>query len=176
MATRRVTNRQSDDPGPCRCCAATLSRAADAPTYSTLGSHAKSGPRMHRSPRRAVPVSSKWRFAVGHGRHQPHGLAQRQHPSTASHERLEPSATAGDHRNANGWGRIRRGACANDVPRIGKSGQTGYGKRYQRLSAPRDLRLCRAGSDRSPNLRCASVAHRDAGSPINNLERNVRKT
>jgi hypothetical protein len=46
-------------------------------TYSTLGSHAKSGPRMHRSPRMAVPVSSKWRFAVGHGRHQPQSLAQR---------------------------------------------------------------------------------------------------
>ena len=75
--TRRVTNRQSDDPGPCRCCAATFSRAADAPTYSTLGSHVKSGPRMRRSPRMAVPVSSKWRFAVGHGRHQPQSLAQR---------------------------------------------------------------------------------------------------
>ena len=77
MATRSVTNRQSDDPGPCRRCAATFSSAADAPTYSTLGSHAKSGPRMRRSPRMAVPVASKWRFAVGHGRHQPHGFTQR---------------------------------------------------------------------------------------------------
>jgi len=75
--TRRVTNRQSDDPGPCHSCAAILSIAADAPTYTTLGSHVKSGLRMRRSPRRAVQVSSKWRFAVGHGRHQPHCLAQR---------------------------------------------------------------------------------------------------
>jgi len=54
MATRRVTNRQSEDPGPCRRCAAALSSAADAPTYITLGSHAKSGLHMRRSPGRAV--------------------------------------------------------------------------------------------------------------------------
>jgi hypothetical protein len=52
---RRVPNRQSDDPGPCRRCAAVLSSAADAPTHLSLGSHAKSGPPMRRSPRTAVP-------------------------------------------------------------------------------------------------------------------------
>jgi hypothetical protein len=52
---RRVTNRPSDDPGPCRCCASALSSAADAPAYISLGSHARSGLRMRRSPRTAVP-------------------------------------------------------------------------------------------------------------------------
>ena len=96
MATRRVTNRQSDDSGPCRRCAAALSIAADAPTYILLGSHAKSGQPMRRSPRRAVPCGRrKWRFAVGHGRHQPRSLAERQHPSRSSHERLDPIAHCG---------------------------------------------------------------------------------
>ena len=44
-----------EDPRPCRRCAAALSIAADAPTYISLGSHARSGLRMRRSPRRAVP-------------------------------------------------------------------------------------------------------------------------
>ena len=130
-ATRRVKNRQSDDSGPCRRCAAALSIAADAPTYILLGSHAKSGQPMRRSPRRAVPFGRrKWRFAVGHGRHHSRSLAERQHPSRSSHERLEPSATAGDHRFANGWGLLRRGAWAYGEPRIGSSGQTGTCKRY----------------------------------------------
>ena len=59
MATRSVPNRQFDDPGPCRRCAAVLSSAADAPTYISLGSHAKSGPPMRRSPRRAVPCGHR---------------------------------------------------------------------------------------------------------------------
>jgi hypothetical protein len=44
---------------------------------------------------------------------------------------------------------------------------------YQRLSAPssQDRHSCRTCSDRTPNLGCASVAHRDADSQINNLER-----
>ncbi len=57
--TRRVTNRPSRDPGPCRRCAAALSCSADAPTYITLGSHAKSGPRLCRSPQRAVPCGHR---------------------------------------------------------------------------------------------------------------------
>ena len=59
MATRRVTNRQSDDPGPCRRCAAAHSIGADAPTYISLGSHARSGLRVRRSPRRAVPCGNR---------------------------------------------------------------------------------------------------------------------
>ena len=57
--TRRVTNRPSEDPGPCRRCAAALSCSADAPTCITLGSHAKSGPRMRHSPQRAVPCGHR---------------------------------------------------------------------------------------------------------------------
>ncbi len=52
-------NRPSDDPGPCRRCAAALSCSADAPTCITLGSHAKSGPRLRRSPQRAVPCGHR---------------------------------------------------------------------------------------------------------------------
>jgi hypothetical protein len=37
----------------------------------------------------------KWRFAVGHGRQQPRSLAERQHPSRSSHERLDPIAHCG---------------------------------------------------------------------------------
>ena len=70
---------------------------------------------------------------------------------------------AGENRIANGWGLLRRGVCADGEPRIGSSGQTGSGKRYQRLSAPQDLRSCRMCSSRTPNLGCAWVAHRDAG-------------
>ena len=100
--TRRVKDRQPDDPGPCRRCASALSSAADAPAYISLGSHAKSGPPMRRSPRRAVPCGHRHgarRFAVGHGRHQPRSLAQRQHPSRSPHERLEPSAPCGRESN-----------------------------------------------------------------------------
>ena len=61
---RRVTNRPSDDRGPCRRCAAALSCSADAPTCITLGSHAKSGPRMHRSPQSAVPCGPRNRASL----------------------------------------------------------------------------------------------------------------
>ena len=61
---RRVTNRQSDDPGPCRRCAAALSCSADAPLYHTLGSHAKSGPRLRRSPQTAVPCGRRNRASL----------------------------------------------------------------------------------------------------------------
>ena len=94
MATRRVKDRQSDDPKPCRRCAAALSIATDAPTHISLGSHAKSGLRMRRSPRRAVPCGHR-NGAVGHGRQQPRSLAERQHPSRSSHERLNPIAHCG---------------------------------------------------------------------------------
>jgi len=62
--TRRVTNRPSEDPGPCRRCAAALSCSADAPTCATLGSHAKSGPRFRRSPQRAVPCGRRNRASL----------------------------------------------------------------------------------------------------------------
>ena len=59
MATPRVKDRQSDDPGPCCRCTAALSIAADAPAHISLGSHARSGPPMRRSPRRAVPCGHR---------------------------------------------------------------------------------------------------------------------
>ena len=62
--TRRVTNRPSDDPGPCRRCTAALSCSADAPTCITLGTHAKSGPRLRRSPQRAVPCGRRNRASL----------------------------------------------------------------------------------------------------------------
>jgi hypothetical protein len=121
LATRSVTNRQSDDPGPCRRCAAALSIAADAPTYLSLGSHARSGLRTRRSPRRAVPRGHRngaslsatdasnpaaWRRGSTHPDHRMRGRIR--------------SLNAGDHRNANGWGPLRRGTHAN--ARIGSSG------------------------------------------------------
>ena len=56
-------------------------------------------------------------------------------------------------------------------------GQTGPCTRAaQRLSAALSIRSCRACSDRTPSMGCASVGHRDSGSPINKRERNVRRT
>jgi hypothetical protein len=121
MATRSVKDRQSDDPGPCRRCAAARSSGADAPTYISLGSHARSGLRMRRSPRKAVPCGHRngaslsatdtsnpaaWRRGSTHPDHRMRGWIR--------------SLTAGDHRNANGWGPLRRGTRAN--ARIGSSG------------------------------------------------------
>ena len=119
--TRRVKDRQPDDPGPCRRCAAARSIAADAPTYLSLGSHARSGLRMRRSPRRAVPCGHRngatlsatdasnpaaWRRGSTHPDHRMRGWIR--------------LLTAGGHRNANGWGLLRRGTRAN--ARIGSSG------------------------------------------------------
>jgi hypothetical protein len=121
MATRSVKDRPSDDAGPCRRCAAALSSAADAPTHISLGSHARSGLRKRRSPRRAVPCGHRngaslsatdasnpaaWRRGSTHPDHRMRGRIR--------------SLTAGDHRNANGWGPLRRGTPAN--ARIGSSG------------------------------------------------------
>ena len=112
MATRSVTNRPSDDPGPCRRCAVARSSAADVPTYLSLGSHARSGLRMRRSPRRAVPCGHRngatlsatdasnpaaWRRGSTHPDHRMRGWIR--------------LLNAGHHRNANGWGPLRRGTC-----------------------------------------------------------------
>jgi hypothetical protein len=119
--TRRVTNRPSEDPGPCRRFAAALSCSANAPTCITLGSHAKSGPPMRRSLRRADPCGRRnraslsptdasnpaaWRRGSTHPDHRMRGWIR--------------LLTAGGHRNANGWGPLRRGTRAN--ARIGSSG------------------------------------------------------
>jgi hypothetical protein len=119
--TRRVTNRPSEDPGPCRRCAAALSIATDAPTHISLGSHAKSGLRMRRSPRRAVPCGHR-NCATLSATDASNPAAWRRgstHPDHRMRGRLR-LLTAGDHRNANGWGPLRRGTRAN--ARIGSSG------------------------------------------------------
>ena len=118
---RRVTNRQSDDPGPCRRCAAAHSIAADAPTHISLGSHARSGLRMRRSPRRAVPCGPRNRATLS-ATDASNPAAWRRgstHPDHRMRGRIR-LLTAGDHRNANGWGPLRRGTRAN--ARIGSSG------------------------------------------------------
>ena len=121
MATRSVTNRQSDDPGPCRHCAAAHSIGADAPTYIPLGSHARSGLRMRRSPRRAVPCGHRNGASLS-ATDASNPAAWRRgstHPDQSMRGRIR-LLTAGDHRNANGWGLLRRGTRAN--ARIGSSG------------------------------------------------------
>ena len=118
---RRVPNRQSDDPGPCRRCAAVLSSAADAPAYISLGSHAKSRPFMRRSPRTAVPCGHRNGASVS-ATDASNPAAWRRgstHPDHRMRGRIR-LLTAGDHRNANGWGPLRRGTRAN--ARIGSSG------------------------------------------------------
>ena len=102
-------------------CAAALSIAADAPTYVLLGSHARSGLRTRRSPRRAVPCGHRngaslsatdasnpaaWRRGSTHPDHRMRGWIR--------------SLTAGDHRNVNGWGPLRCGTRTKS--RIGSSG------------------------------------------------------
>ena len=125
MARRRVMTHQSE---PCRRCAAARSSAADALTYTTLVSHAKSGPRMRRSPRRAVPCSRRngaslsptdatkptaWRRASAHPDHRIRG-----------YDRV--LLRTGDNRIATGCG-LRRHAPtrgrANELeePRIGSN-------------------------------------------------------
>jgi hypothetical protein len=154
MPTRRVPNRQPDDPGPCRRCASALSSAADAPTHISLGSHAKSGPTMRRSPRRAVPCGHRHGASLS-ATDATNPAARRRGSNHPDHRmrgwnRVLP---AGENRIANGWGLLRRGSRADGEPRIGSSGQTGSGKRYQRLSAPQDLR----------SVGCARIARQTWG-------------
>ena len=117
--TRRVKDRQPDDPGPCRRCASALSSAADAPTHISLGSHAKSGPTMRRSPRRAVPCGHRHGASLS-ATDATNPAARRRgsnHPDLRMRgwNRVLP---AGENRIANGWGLLRRGACADGEPRI----------------------------------------------------------
>ena len=151
---RRVSSRQSDDPGPCRRCAAVLSSSADASAYISLGSHAKSGPPMRRSPRKAVPCGHRNDASLS-ATDATNPAAWRRGSTHPDHHmrccnRVLP---AGENRIANGWGLLRRGSCADGEPRMGSSGQTGSGQRYQRLSAPQDLR----------SVGCARIARQTWG-------------
>ena len=90
--TRRVTNRPSEDPGPCRHCAAALSCSADAPTCITLGSHARSGPRLRRSPQRAVPCGRRHRASLS--------------PTDAPEPTAWSRGSARPHHRLQGWNRV----------------------------------------------------------------------
>ena len=117
-----------------------------------------------------------WRFAVGHGRHQPRSLAERQQPSRSLHERLEPSAPCGRESNRERVGPTPTRHTRQRTHRfIGVKPDLAHALRSG-LSASQSIRSCRACSDHTPSMGCASVGHRDSGSPINKRERNVRRT
>ena len=121
---RRVTNRQSDDPGPCRRCAAALSCSADAPTCITLGSHAKSGPRMRRSPQTAVPCGRRNRASLLPS-DAPEPTARRRGSAHPDHlircyDRVLLRATIGSGRDV-AYADTRKRANELEQPRIGSS-------------------------------------------------------
>ena len=119
----------------------------------------------------------KWRYAVVHGRQQPRSFAERQHPSRSSHERLDPIAHCGRPSKRERVGPTPTRHVYAPTHALIHRGQTGPCTRAaQRLSAALSIRSCRACSDRTPSMGCASVGHRDSGSPINKRERNVRRT
>jgi hypothetical protein len=118
----------------------------------------------------------KWRFAVGHGRQQPRSLAERQHPSRSSHERLDPIAHCGRPSKRERVGPTPTRHTRQRTHRfIGVKPDLAHALRSG-LSASQSIRSCRACSDHTPSMGCASVGHRDSGSPINKRERNVRRT
>ena len=150
--TRSVTNRPSEDPGPCRRCAAAHSSAADAPTYVSLGSHAKSGPPMRRSPRRAVPCghrngaslsatdasnSAAWRRGSTHPDHRMRGRKR-----VASPRRFG-RIPAGFRRPSNG---------KHEGSRIVHPKIPDLAAAVRRLSAARWTRPHVSRSDRTPSL------------------------
>ena len=162
--TRRVTNRQSDDPGPCRRCAAAHSSAADASTYLSLGSHAKSGLRMRRSPRRAVPCGHR------------HGA------SLSATDAPEPTAwrrgsTHPDHR-MRGWNRVASPRRDGRIPAEFRRPSNGKheGSRIVNpmipdlaaaarwLAAAEQMRRHTHRSDRTPGPVCACAARREGPS------------
>ena len=107
------------------------------PDFAAAARRLSAAQRMHphtsRSDRTPSPVcacaarregpshaTSKWRFAVSHGRQQPRSLAERQHPSRSSHERPDPIAHCGRPSKRERVGLLRRGTRSN--ARIGSSG------------------------------------------------------
>jgi hypothetical protein len=115
--TRRVTNRPSEDPGPCRRCTAALSSSADAPTCITLGSHAKSGPRLRRLPQTAVPCGRRIRASLS-PTHAPEPTAWRRgsvHP---------------DHR-LRGWNRVASPRRVGRIPAGFRRPSIGNTKRHE---------------------------------------------
>ena len=115
--TRRVTNRPSEDPGPCRRCTAALSCSADAPTCITLGSHAKSGPRLRRSPQTAVPC----------GRRNRASLSPTDAPEPTAWRR---GSTHPDHR-MRGWNRVASPRRVGRIPAGFRRPSNGNTKRHE---------------------------------------------
>jgi len=162
--TRRVTNRPSEDPGPCRRCAAALSSAADAPTY-IIARIARQVRATH-APLAAKgrPMrTAKWRFAVAHGRHRAHSLAERQHPSRSSPARLEPSGFAAERRphtcripTAIRWQHEESRIVNPMIPDLAVAAR--------RLSAAQRTHPHIYRSDRTPGPDCACAARREGPS------------
>jgi hypothetical protein len=115
--TRRVTNRPSEDPGPCRRCTAALSCSADAPTCITLGTHARSGPRMRRSPQTAVPC----------GRRNRASLSPTEAPEPTAWRR---GSTHPDHR-LRGWNRVASPRRDGRIPAGFRRPSNGNTKRHE---------------------------------------------
>jgi hypothetical protein len=164
MATRSVTNRQSDDPGPCRRCAAALSCSADAPTCIMLGSHAKSGPRLRRSPQTAVPC----------GRRNGATLSPTEAPEPTAWRR---GSAYPDHR-LQGWNRVALPRRDGGIPagfRRPSDGKHEESKivhpmipdlaaAARWLAAAEQMRRHKYRSDRTPGPVCACAARREGPS------------
>ena len=162
--TRRVTNRPSDDPGPCRRCTAALSCSADASTCITLGSHAKSGPRWRRSPQRAVPCGRRNRSSLS-PTHAPEPTAWRR------------GSAYPDHR-LRGWNRVASPRRVGRIPagfRRPSNGQHEASRivnpmipdlaaAARRLTASERTRPHIYRSDRTPGPVCACAARREGPS------------
>ena len=115
--TRRVTNRPSEDPGPCRRCTAALSCSADAPTCITLGTHAKSGPRLRRSPQRAVPCGRRNRASLS--------------PTDAPEPTAWRRGSARPHHRLQGWNRVASPRRDGHIPAGFRRPSDGNTKRHE---------------------------------------------
>jgi len=107
--------------------------------------------------------TSKWRFAVAHGRQQPRSLAERQHPSRSSSARVEPSGFAAERRphpcripTAVQW--------QHEASRIVNPMIPDLAAAARRLAAAEQMRPHKYRSDRTPGPVCACAARREGPS------------
>ena len=107
--------------------------------------------------------TAKSRFAVAHGRQKPRSLAQRQHPSGSSHERLEPSGFA-----AESWPHPCRIPTAirwqHEASRIVNPMIPDLAAAARRLAASQRTHPHIYRSDRTPGPVCACAARREGPS------------
>ena len=107
--------------------------------------------------------TSKWRFAVGHGRPQAHSLAQRQRPSRSSPARVEPSGFAAERRPHTC--RIPTAIrCRHEESRIVNPMIPDLAAAVRRLSAAQRTHPHIYRSDRTPGPVCACAARREGPS------------